>query len=58
MSLQSTEQAAMLAGLPYIVLAPQLPDLGNQLREAAGYGYQIVSTVLGPNELVLVILKK
>jgi hypothetical protein len=48
----------MLAGGAYIVLAPQLAELGNKLREAAGYGYQVVSAVFGPNDLVVVILKK
>ena len=58
MSLETTEHAAMLAGGAYIVLAPQLAELGNRLREAASYGYQVVSAVYGPNDLVLVILKK
>jgi len=58
MSLETTEHAAMLAGGAYIVLAPQLAELGNKLREAAGYSYQVVSAVYGPNDLVVVILKK
>jgi len=58
MSLETTEHAAMLAGGGYIVLAPQLAGLGNKLREASGYGYQVVSAVFGPNDLVVVILRK
>jgi len=41
MSLETTEHAAMLAGGGYIVLAPQLAELGNKLREAAGYGSEV-----------------
>jgi hypothetical protein len=28
------------------------------MREAAGYGCQVVSAVFGPNDLVVVILRK
>ena len=58
MSLDDTEHPAMLAGAPFIVLAPQLADLGNKLREAAGFGSSDVSAVFGPNDLVVVIMKK
>lgn len=58
MSLETTEHAAMQAGGAYIVLAPQLSELGNKLREAASHDYHVVSAVYGPNDLVVVILKK
>jgi hypothetical protein len=35
----------------YIVLAPQLAERGDKLREAAGYDYPVVSAVFGPTIL-------